>query len=72
MKHTIEKDNDDINIYIGEDSDVDNNTTVIKRKYDINGQTGTIAIIGPKRMEYARVMSLLDYALEEIKKKDGK
>ncbi|MBR4231094.1 MAG: heat-inducible transcription repressor HrcA [Bacilli bacterium] len=72
MKHTIEKDSDDINIYIGEDSDVDNNTTVIKRKYDINGQTGTIAIIGPKRMEYARVMSLLDYALEEIKKKDGK
>ena len=72
IKHTIEKDNDDIKIYIGEDSDVDNNTTVIKRKYDINGQTGTIAIIGPKRMEYARVMSLIDYALEEIKKKDGK
>ncbi len=72
IKHTIEKDNDDIKIYIGEDSDVDNNTTVIKRKYDINGQTGTIAIIGPKRMEYARVMSLLDYALDEIKKKDGK
>lgn len=72
LKHTIEKDNDDIKIYIGEDSDVDNNTTVIKRKYDINGQTGTIAIIGPKRMEYARVMSLLDYALDEIKKKDDK
>ena len=42
---------------------------MIRRKYNINGETGTIAIIGPKRMEYARVMSLLDYALGEIQKK---
>ena len=72
IKHKIAKDNDEIKVYIGEDSEVDNNTTLIKRKYDINGQTGTIAIIGPKRMEYARVMGLLDYALNEIKKKDDK
>ena len=71
IKH-LEKDNDEIKIYIGEDSEVDNNTTVIKRKYNINGETGTIAIIGPKRMEYARVMGLLDYVLDEIKKKDDK
>ena len=64
-----DKDNDEIKVYIGEDSKVDNNTTVIRRKYNINGETGTIAIIGPKRMEYARVMSLLDYALGEIQKK---
>lgn len=66
------KDNEEIKIYIGEDSKVDDNTTVIKRNYDINGQKGTIAIIGPKRMEYARVMSLLDYTLSEIKKKEDK
>ena len=64
-----DKDNDEIKVYIGEDSKVDNNTTVIRRKYNINGESGTIAIIGPKRMEYARVMSLLDYALGEIQKK---
>ena len=64
-----DKDADEIKVYIGEDSKVDNNTTVIRRKYNINGETGTIAIIGPKRMEYARVMSLLDYALNEIQKK---
>lgn len=70
----VVKDEDDgeIKVFIGEESDVDENTTVIKRKYNINGQSGTIAIIGPKRMEYARVMGLLDYVLEEIKKKDGK
>ena len=39
---------------------------------DINGEKGTIAIIGPKRMEYARVMGLLDYVIDEIKKKDEK
>ena len=72
IKHAIEKDNDEIKIYIGEDSEVDNNTTVIKRNYDINGEKGTIAVIGPKRMEYARVMGLLDYVLSEIKKKDDK
>lgn len=64
------KDSDEIKVYIGKDSKVDSNTTVIKRKYDIGGESGTIAIIGPKRMEYARVMGLLDYVLDEIQKKD--
>lgn len=73
IKHVVEdKDNEEIKVYIGEDSEVDENTTVIKRKYNINGEQGTIAIIGPKRMEYARVMGLLDYVLDEIKKKDEK
>ena len=64
-----DKDNDEIKVYIGKDSKVDNNTTVIRRKYNINGESGTIAIIGPKRMEYARVIGLLDYVLGEIQKK---
>lgn len=67
-----DQDNEEIKIYIGEDSQIDEHTTVIKRKYDINGQKGSIAIIGPTRMEYARVMGLLDYVLDEIKKKDDK
>ena len=73
IKEVIEdKDNDEIKVYIGGDSQVDENTTVIKRKYNINGEKGTIAIIGPKRMEYGKVFGLLDYVLEEIKKKDEK
>ena len=34
--------------------------TVIKTKYKTNGEEGTLAIIGPKRMEYDRVVSLLE------------
>ncbi len=73
IKHVVnDKDNDELKVYIGKDSEVDPNTTVIKRKYDINGESGTVAVIGPKRMEYARVMGLLDYVLNEMKKKDEK
>ena len=60
---------DEIKVYIGSDSLVDDNTTVIKKTYDINGEKGTIAIIGPKRMDYAKVYGLIDYVLDEIKKK---
>ena len=37
-----------------------------KTKYNINGEEGTLAVIGPKRMEYDRVVSLLDYIKENI------
>ncbi|NMA51228.1 MAG: heat-inducible transcription repressor HrcA [Mollicutes bacterium] len=65
-----DKDSEEIKVYIGEDSEVDENTTVIRRKYNINGEKGTIAIIGPKRMEYGKVFGLLNYVLDEVKKKD--
>ena len=53
----IEEDEDysgDIKIYIGEENDFDPNVTIIKSKYKRNGEEGTIAIVGPKRMEYDR------------------
>ena len=43
----------------------------IKTKYNFNGEEGTIAIIGPKRMEYDRVVSLLDYIKDNIGGNDG-
>ena len=49
---------------------VDDNVTVIKRKYKSKGEEGTIAIIGPKRMEYERVVSLLNYMVDKIEGKD--
>ena len=60
------KDADRINIYIGDESEFDENVTIIKSKYNINGEEGTIAIIGPKRMEYDRVVGLLNYINKEI------
>ena len=67
---TVEKLNDkDFNIYIGEESEFDDDITVVKRNYKTNNEEGTIAIIGPKRMEYDRVISLLDYVIKELEGK---
>ena len=52
-----EKDND-IKIYIGKENNLDNDMTVIKTKYKTPLEEGTIAIVGPKRMEYDRVVAL--------------
>ena len=57
----IETDDKKINIFIGEENEFDDNVTVIKTSYNINGEEGTIAVIGPKRMEYDKVVSLLNY-----------
>ena len=46
---------------IVEENEFDENVTVIKTSYSINGEEGTIAIIGPKRMEYDKVVALLNY-----------
>lgn len=61
-----EEENNGINIYIGKDSEISDDVSVIKTKYNYNGEEGTIAIVGPKRMEYDRVVSLLDYIKENI------
>lgn len=66
---TIEEDDKDINIYIGNESRLDEDVTVIKTKYKKGNEEGTIAIIGPKRMEYAKVVTLLNYIKENLDKK---
>ena len=56
-----EEENNGIHIYIGSESEITSDTSVVKTKYNVNGEEGTIAIVGPKRMEYDKVVSLLDY-----------
>ena len=55
-----------INIYIGKESKVDDDVTIIKTKYKAGNEEGTIAIIGPKRMEYERVVNCLNFIKENI------
>ena len=55
-------------MYIGNENNIDDDLTVIKTKYNVNGREGTLAILGPKRMEYDRVVSLLEYLKDEIDK----
>ena len=61
-----ESDDGGINVYIGSENEFDDDMTIIKTKYNINGEEGTIALIGPKRMEYDRVTALLNYIKENI------
>ena len=63
---SIEEEENGVNIYIGSENDFDDNVTIIKAKYNSNGEEGTLALIGPKRMEYDRVISLLDYIMKNI------
>ena len=64
----IETDDKDIKVYIGEENNFDPDTTVIKTSYNIGGEVGTLAIIGPKRMEYDKVVTLLDYLKNYIER----
>ncbi len=65
----IREDNDkNIQIYIGSENNIDEEVTVIKTNFKTNEDEGTIAIIGPKRMEYDRVLSLLEYLKENIER----
>ena len=59
--NSIKTDDKDVKIYIGSENEFDDDMTVIKTRYSINGEEGTIALIGPKRMEYERVITLLNY-----------
>ena len=67
---SIKEEDNGINIYIGSENNIDDDVTVIKTKYVINGEEGTIALIGPKRMEYDRVITLLNYIMNNIGKED--
>lgn len=61
-----------VNIYVGKDSEISDDVSIIKTNYNYNGEEGTIAIIGPKRMEYGRVVSMLDYIKNNIGGNDEK
>ncbi|MCR5468277.1 MAG: heat-inducible transcriptional repressor HrcA [Lachnospiraceae bacterium] len=58
---------DEIKVYIGDESDIKTmkDCSVVTATYDLgDGMKGTVGIIGPKRMDYEKVMS----NLKEIKK----
>ena len=63
------EENDDgtgVHIYIGSENNFDDDVTIIKTKYSVDGEEGTIALVGPKRMEYDRATTLLNYIVENI------
>lgn len=68
INNITEDDDNNIKVYIGDESNIDSDVTVIKTKYKNGGEERTIAIIGPKRMEYDRVVSMLEYIKENIER----
>lgn len=63
----IEQDNDNnIKIYIGSENNIDEDVTVIKTKFKNGNEEGTLAIVGPKRMDYERVVSMLEFIKNKI------
>ena len=63
----IEENSEGINIYIGKENELDDDLTIVKTKVMIDNQEKTLAIVGPKRMEYDKVVSLLDYIKKNLK-----
>lgn len=68
----MKEEDNGINIYVGSETELTDDVSVIKTKYSIDGEEGTIAIIGPKRMEYGRVVALLDYIKNNLGGDHGK
>lgn len=65
----IEEDEDNnIKVFIGDETGIEKDVTVIKTKFKKGNEEGTIAIVGPKRMDYDRVLSMLEYLKENIER----
>ena len=64
---------EDINIYIGEENEKkelkDFSVVTFKHKVD-NKDMGTIGIIGPKRMDYSKVISVMKYINKKLNEKN--
>ena len=61
---------EDINIYIGDENQKDElkDFSVVTFKHKVNGKDlGTIGIIGPKRMDYSKVVSVMKYINKKLK-----
>ena len=59
----------DINIYIGEENENEDlkDFSVVTFKHTINNKDlGTIGIIGPKRMDYSKVISVMKYISKKL------
>ena len=60
---------EDINIYIGEESEMDElkNFSIVTFNHLLEGKDiGTIGIIGPTRMDYSKVISVLKYISKKL------
>ena len=65
---------EDINVYIGDENEKEElkDLSIITFKHTVLGKDmGTIGIIGPKRMNYSKVISIMKYISKKLNEKEG-
>ena len=63
----------EISIHIGGESSEDDDVSIVSAKVKIPGQKeGSIAIVGPKRMDYGQVVSSMEYLVNELERRYSK
>ena len=67
LREITEDGDNNIRVYIGNESNIDSDVTVIKTTFKNGNDEGTIAIIGPKRMNYSKVISVMKYINKKLK-----
>ena len=63
----------DINVYIGEENEKDElkDFSIVTFKHKVGDKDlGTIGIIGPKRMDYSKVISVMKYVSKKLNESD--
>lgn len=64
---SLTNEEDDISIHIGGEDEKDDDVSIISAKITLpNRGESNIAIVGPKRMDYDKVMSNMEYLINEI------
>ncbi len=70
LRHLIEdSNNNDVNVKIGSEIEAEElkNSSLVTVNYSINNRpAGKLGVIGPKRMDYAKVIASLDYISSQI------
>ena len=65
----------EINVYIGEENQKEElkDLSIITFKHTVGGRDiGTIGIIGPKRMDYSKVISIMKYISKKLNEQEEK
>lgn len=66
----VEDEEHEISIHIGGEKSDDEDVSIISAKVKIPGQKeGSIAIVGPKRMDYDKVVTSMEYLINELEKR---
>ncbi len=72
LKNLVRNQSDNINIRIGSQTQISDDCTLITTKYHLGEEEGTIAILGPKRMKYDKVISYLESFKKMMEDDDGR